>query len=568
MLKGLPIALTLNQNQEAENPAIRKKQPQLLVLVKHFVLRFIKNDSLEFEDQRTELLTFALAFLAGGGAYIARYTEKFYFMTIMMTVTAIFCVVNWDNIFLDSKDYLNLTGLPVKSRTLYIGKFLSILVVVGALSLAFSLPASFTYTYLETMGRDVFFFYYWFSLLVTYFLANLFVFLLVAALQSLLMFLLKGKTLMKISLLLQVTLLVGLASVFVWFPKMYDAVPRLSSTFSPVHYYFPPLWFNGLHEKIIGGSAEVYSLHFYISMAALIIPLVLYGLSLPLGFRHLNRSTNGKKSLRLFMHRLTVPVKKLFNALFLRDAVQRAVFYFFINTLKRSRKQKIHLALVMALPVGFVLTYMIFLHNQIGLSNFNHLNLDMIAFPFILYFFLIIGLRTLVEHPVALDSNWVFKITQQPETRHYIKGVKKAMFFYAIFPLCLLLFTFYLYFWQFAPAVSHSVYGLLTALLLLEVFFFDYRRIPFATLYNPGAVNFKLVWPVFLVLFLVYYFLFIRVGLWLLLKPRGNLTFYLIGGIIFIWFRWYRYKNKGMYLVFDEDEEELNPAMLSLNLSG
>lgn len=572
MRKGLPVVLTLplklKKNREAANPVLKEEWRQVKVLVKHFVTRFINNDSLEFENQRTEYFVFGLVFLAIWGGYIAKQSEKFFFMTLMMTLTAIFCVVTWDNIFLDNKDYLNLTGLPVKGRTLYMGKFLSVLVVVGIFSLAFSLIAGLMYTYLEAQARGIFFIYYWLSLLLTNFLANLSVFLLVAAVQGLLMFIFSGKILVKISLFVQVILLLGLASVFVWFPKMNDAIPGLSSTFSPAHYYFPPLWFNGLHEKILGGSAGIYSLHFYLAMAALIVPMVIYGLSLPLSSRSFRRPGSGKKNLRRLIYKPLAPLRRRFNALFLSNSLQRAVFYFFIKTLKRSRKQKLYLALIMALPVGFVLTYMVILYNRIGESNFKRLDLDMIAFPFILYFFLIFALRTLVERPVCLDSNWIFKITCRPDISHYLKGVKKAIFFYSILPLSLFLFTFYFYFWEFKPAFSHFVYSLTTALLLMEVFFIDYRRIPFATRYNPGSVNFKLVWPLYVILFLVYYFIFIRLGLLLLMKPRTNLTFYIIMAIIFPWFRRHRNTNKDMGLIFDEAEEELNPVMLSLNLSS
>ena len=300
MSKGLPIALSIPARFKEDRGAVdkgKKKPRQVFTLVKHFVLRFVKNDSLQFENERISLIVFALVLLSAIGGYIATEVGKLFFITIMMTITGICCVFAWDSMFLDDKDYFNLMVLPIKGRTLYTAKFLSVLVVVGIQSLSFSLVAAALYAYSYAGSSGIgFYFYYWVSFLLTIFLANLFVFLLVAAVQVLLILIFKGRMFAKISFLVQMVLLMGLTSIFVWFPQMYHAVPGLPSTFSSIHYYFPPLWFNGLHEKMLGVGNTIYSMHVYIALTALLVLLLLYGVSLPLALkRYLRRPAAGER---------------------------------------------------------------------------------------------------------------------------------------------------------------------------------------------------------------------------------------------------------------------------------
>ena len=58
MSKGLPIALTIPEKFKKDRGAANKgeKTPrQVCTLVKHFVLRILKKDSLQFENERIGL---------------------------------------------------------------------------------------------------------------------------------------------------------------------------------------------------------------------------------------------------------------------------------------------------------------------------------------------------------------------------------------------------------------------------------------------------------------------------------------------------------------------------------
>ncbi|MCP4157749.1 MAG: hypothetical protein GY757_59115 [bacterium] len=527
---------------------------QVAILLKHFLTRYINNDTLKFEDQRTEAVIFGLSFLAIWGLYIASQGEKLLFIVIMMSVTGIFSILSWDNLFLDKKDFDNLSLLPIKARTLYMAKFSSMLVVVGSISIAFSILSTLSFTHTNCPPVcEITPFHYWVTLVWANFLANMFVFFLIAAIRGLLMLLLRGDVHKRVSGLLQVVLLMGFVSVLVWFPKLAEADPGFQTKFTTLHHCFPPLWFNGLHEYLTFNDLGIYSLHYMFATVTLTVLFLFYLVSLPLSFRqHLKPGTGNKRGYGYL--RLPAFARKGFNAIFLRNPVQEAIFYFYIRTLRRNRKQKIHLALYMALPVSYVVTHMVIFYNKIGAANFRIIDAGIAGFPFVLYFLLILGLRTLVEQPVKQEANWIFRLTEAGKASHYIKGLKKAMFFHSILPLCFSLFFFYLYFWGLEIAFFHSLYGLFTVLVMMEIFFLDYRKIPFTGQGNPAKLNLKVNWPLFGLIFLLYYFIFIKLAVLLILVPPANYIFYPAAALIFIVIGWSNSRGE-TELIFEEKEQ-------------
>lgn len=607
------MSIEVNQSHstiQRKSPIICERR-SLYVLVRHFVQRFVKNDTLSFDDERSENLVFKLIFLMTGGGFMAHlllkkyligmatgaegiFLERTFFMTIMMAVTGLFCVISWDNMFLDKKDYANLLTLPVKIRTLLAAKFVSVLVIVGFVSLAFNGFALLAFSLYAADPLAINPFYLGFSHLVSTTVANLFVFFSVSALQGILLVLFRSKLLRKVSIFIQGFLAMGFISVIFWFPGLHADIPTLKAKGSAFVYLFPPLWFTGLSEKILGSNDIIFTDHLYTVIAALVVPLVVYVLTLPLSIKLYIRPTCvGERltSARQFPeNQSSVPLmvppaggvvaeckkesfsytrlkdffKNLFNSLFLRDLVERAIFYFFISVLRSSKKHKLHLTFVMALPTGYVITQLVYYVLKKGGFYFYNIDPVLISFPFILFFSLVAGLRTMVEIPVMLEANWIFKLSAGQNLKHYRKGLKKAIFFSSIFPMIVILGAFYFYFWEFRPAVTHSLFSFSMSLLLFEVFFLDYKKIPFAGEYNPQASNPKATWPLFFLIFIVYAYTFTMLDLFLITRPQSNGYFYFFLFLIFSLLKRQEYKSRQSGLLFIEHP---TPVFLSLDIN-
>ncbi|NIO81554.1 MAG: hypothetical protein GTN68_13455 [Candidatus Aminicenantes bacterium] len=130
---------------------------QFVILVRHFVKRFIYSDIIKSESHRREMVLILTVVLIGIGGYIsyeavsrlthidaAQYAwmAKTYFTTLMMVLAGIVSLITWDKVLLDRKDLNNLLPLPVKTGTLVAAKFFSTFAFVVLVTIAFDLLSS------------------------------------------------------------------------------------------------------------------------------------------------------------------------------------------------------------------------------------------------------------------------------------------------------------------------------------------------------------------------------------------------------------------------------------------
>ncbi|MFC2146140.1 hypothetical protein ACFLRT_02135 [Acidobacteriota bacterium] len=559
---------------------------QFYVLLRHFVLRMFNNDILKYENQGRERVIVVLTILSIAGGYVTHkllvhylfpalsgvnintiWVKKTVFLTLTMALTGIITVFSWENIFPDKKDYMNLLVLPVKMRTLFAAKFFSLLIFVGLLSIAFNIFSLFIFTFYLAPFAKVNLFYFGFSHLITSFFANLFVFLVAACIQSIFTMLLKNRLLRKLSNIIQAVLLVGFISVIVWLPQINSFLPTAKEKLSSFFYYFPPLWFTGIYETMTGNSDAVFIPHVLIAVTAIIITTALYLVSFPISFkRFLNNGSNSGMKKSPLVQRMIRLTRRSFDSVFLRHPIQRGMFYFVCQALKRSRKHQLQLVTYMALPGAYIIADLVYFHSRSGWSSFRVPNFFLVGASLIFYFFLAAGLRMIVRHPIMLSANWIFQLTEIKEKKHYMKGLKKAVLFLWGIPLFIGLFIFYLYCWGFGLAFFHSLYSAAIFLFLVEVFFNTYKKIPFAGEFEPGKPNIKVYWPLILGGFLEWYVLLSNIGLILLNRPKYYILFFVVIFALhwgFVFRRYREYKNEDSGFIYDEEPQEL---MLSLNL--
>jgi len=566
------------------NP-VQAESRQFLVLLRHFLLRLFNNDILKFEDQRRESMIIMLTFFMAGGGIIAvfilmpyllamlgytsetAWIEKNFFITLSMALTGIISVINWNNMFLDEKDYLYLSSLPVSTNTLFTAKFFSLLAFVGILSLAFHFFPIFIFTFFlgEMYNVNPFYhtsiFQFGAVHLFSSFMANLFVFLLVALVQGILMLLLDSKRFKKVSMVIQPLLIMGFVSILIWFPQFASAIEKLKDKYASFIYYLPPMWFVGFYEQMIGNYDIMFKKLFYIAPIAVTVLADLYILSIPLCFKRFSRPASIGKIRGRFSMALG-SLKKSLEARFLDNPIQKAIFYFSLSTLNRSRKHKLQLAIYIALPLTFIVTELTILHYRNGWKYFNTLHPFLISIPVLLYIFIILGFRVVVMHPISEAANWVFRLTEPKNPTHCMKGLKKVFFLIGILPVFILVFLFYLYCWGLVPAVFHSLFSAVTAWLFLEIFFINYEKMPFVSGYVPGKAKIKYLWALYLVGFVAYTWAFSALGLFLIKNPLFYIIYYILAAdVLYLIRRYQARRNQTFHFVFDEDPE---PVMLGL----
>ncbi|MCU0243290.1 MAG: hypothetical protein MUE80_00750, partial [Acidobacteria bacterium] len=126
------------------------------LLTRHFFERLFHNDLVEFEDQMKERLIVALALLAvfffwASELMLFKYhfvpdtgrswQEKSYLLTLMMLVFGVITLLEWDVLFPDRRDFLNLAPLPVRLRTVFAAKLASFVLFAATFSAAMTGPS-------------------------------------------------------------------------------------------------------------------------------------------------------------------------------------------------------------------------------------------------------------------------------------------------------------------------------------------------------------------------------------------------------------------------------------------
>lgn len=569
----------MNNHLEKTLINVKGQYRQFSVLVKHFLWRFIYNDIIQFDSQQKVTILMLAGGLAIAGGYISlkifspctaasfaaenTWLPKTYFFCLMMAFTGIVFAVTWDKIFLEKDDIQNLLPLPVKLSTIISAKLTAVFVFVGLIAVIFGLLSTFISTFYLAGKLSVNPIYFALMYFLSLFTANLFVFLFLALLQALLMTIFKNRLLIKVSIFLQTILIGGFISVFVWFPVFYDALPELKASFAQAVYWFPPLWFVGMNEVIIGSRDVIFNAHLYIAFIATAAPLILYSFHFYTGCRNiLNDNPLEKKNLELSKPAGFFTGK--LNAFFLKHPLERAIFYFTLNTLRRNRQYKIHLVVFMVLPLGFLVTRLLYLYyDNLELLLYT-IDGNTLSVPLALGFFLAAGLRNIVLYPETLEANWMFKVTETTAGKYYYtSGLRKALIIFGPVPLFTVVFLLHLFFWGFERAFYHSLYGFFVTMLVLELFFFTYKKVPFACASVSGKINIKAWWPFYLAVFFVYLYGFTSLEVVLMDLPAGFIAFYaLVYGVIVL-LRYYRKGSKShFHFVYEDAPEE---AMTTLD---
>jgi hypothetical protein len=556
------------------------------VLVRHFFLRLFQNDVVLFEEQKTQKIIVFLAFIAIFSARLAdailrRYlffadegtswVEKNYFLSYLMVLMGFITVLEWDVLFPDRRDFSNLMSLPVKLRAFFLAKFTSLILFVGLFSLganALSLFVFYIYLPRWQSPSPVYGLRFMGSHLLSAFCSCFFILFFCALLLGVLINILGDRLFRSVSLYIRTGLLVILVFLLILFFSESLTVPYSLSSFtelkensSSFFYYYPPMWFTGFYESLLGNEDPFFSQLSKIALVALGLSILAFFLTSVFNYRRYLKKMEEVKKRNPKLVKLRRRIAQFFYPIFLRSSVEKAVFSFFGATVRRSLVHKMRLASFMAVALGMIL--IILVSRDSHTKVFSTFDRTLLSVPLILAFFLVIGLRRVVKIPSHLEANWIFRMTESKDKKMYFAGLRKGIFFFALLPLFFCIFVFYSSIWDLTSAFYHCLYGLSVSVLLMELLFLQFRKIPFTCSHLPGKEKLHVYWIVYLLGFILYVVLMSFVEVLLFLKPSRFFVFYGVLLMMILGVRIYQnvFFYKKVELVF---EEELEPVMLEL----
>jgi hypothetical protein len=262
---------------------------QLLVLIRHFFNRLFQNEVFPFEEQMKEKLIAGLVMLVVLGGHIAvslfgkygmlekyifltgdpgSWIDKCYFIAFFMMLLAFIVVLDWDLIFPDRIEVLNLLPLPIPPGTLFWAKFFSFTAFILLFSIAVNALSMAVAAYFLAQFRSRSFGFL-LRHMGAHFLSTTaafaFTFFLFSLVIACLLLFLSPRLYRRVSLVLRFALLVAIVFFLVMFlvnsfliPDMFAWLGRVLKSRSRLSLLFPPLWFTGLYEQLLGNHDPVF----------------------------------------------------------------------------------------------------------------------------------------------------------------------------------------------------------------------------------------------------------------------------------------------------------------------
>ncbi|HSA95698.1 MAG TPA: hypothetical protein VLJ16_06595, partial [Acidobacteriota bacterium] len=263
---------------------LRDEGAQLGILTKHFFARLFRNDIVDFEDQMKARLIAVLSILAaliGWSSYLlvffkyefspdvnTSWQDKNYVFILVMILFGIVTLLEWEMLFPDRRDFVNLAPLPVRLRTIFAAKLASFVAFIGLFSAAMNSLSSVAFAIFLAQWRSnsvIFLGRYVLAHLVSSFAACFCVFFACVFVNFFFMAVLPAALYRRVSVLARfvlIGLLVFLLLTFLIEPGSLSgtirSLARLKDHGSPLFFRLPSLWFVGLYEVLLGTTDPVF----------------------------------------------------------------------------------------------------------------------------------------------------------------------------------------------------------------------------------------------------------------------------------------------------------------------
>jgi hypothetical protein len=525
-----------------------------VLLVRHFFGRFFDNDIVsQSTDMRTNAVQ-AFGLAASPGIFLAFYMlpsgvsfdhpfaghwllviDCYLFVLYSMVVMGLVMVFEWDALFPDRKDYLVLTPLPLKNRSIFAAKAVALVVFLAVFVVGANLFGTVLAPLVGTDGRSaVTVWRVGASHATAVLAAGAFVALCIAALQGILINVLTGRTFRRISPWVQMGVMGFLIVILFTTPMIWMLLRPLIEGRSPAARWFPPFWFLGLYFDLLPNHPGGPMFHELALRAvrAMEVVAAVFAVTYLAGYR--------RHALRVMECMETTfegpgPARRAFekgvNRWLLRHPLERASFHFISNTILRNARQRLFLAVYAGIAVAIALPSVWWVRAQpvADGSLVEFTPSGFLTVPLTLSFFAVTGLRAAFNFPAELRANWIFQMAESEDCALHIRAVRKWVTVMVLVPLAAVLTPIEVWMRGYRLAAIHITFALMLALTLLHLLLVWFRKIPFTCSYFPGKTSMAAAALIYIAGFAFYVFGMGRLEVRLLDAPVGLAAYYALG---------------------------------------
>jgi len=511
---------------QAGEPVVVRENTVFEILTRHLLDRLVNNEALgeEIPTRVTQLaytvsLPGVLVSLYLFAAYHQPHAigprplwlqiaDHYFYVLYAFVIMGAATVFEWDLLFPDLLDVFVLTTLPIPRQRLLLARLLALaifltLVLIGTNFLGvlfFPAVADLHHMWWRHVTAHT----------IAVALAGAFTAAFFVALQGTLLCLLGRKLFAWISPLTQALSIVLLLTVLFLFPLIASHLQPLLRSSSTVVLLFPPLWFLGVYERLLWGSAAplVFT---ELARTAVLATATVFALAV-LTYPHAYaRRTRQLIEGGIAAHRRSTVAqacRSVLHLTLLRSPQQRAIYHFISQTLLRTQRLHLYLSIYTGLGISLVLSGLLLLRIQPGHINFAFSTYGIgNAIP-ILAFWIAIGLRTALNAPIGRQGSWLFRVVHGDPLREHIHAVH----LWVVVCVSTVTIAAALLLHRLAPSGLQGLWPLTTQLLvavglsvlLTDIFFLRAKDIPFTVTRQPSTkdlpisfVRYFVVFPAF-----------------------------------------------------------------------
>lgn len=554
------------------------------VLVRLFFSRFFDKESLSPQGDPEANVIQTLGILAAPGGFISLLlyfngqisagwnlvSVRCLFLYLSMVVIGFIVVFEWDALFLDRRDYQVLLPLPLPLWKLFAAKMTAFVVFLGMFLAAIN--GIVTLLWSSVLDNGSFLAVTGTHLLVVL-AAGVFSAFAAASIQGLLLIAVPARIFRVVATCTQTLLMSVLVMLFFVSPLFAGGIGMAVIHYPGLGRFVPAFWFTGLYELIRPAvrNSELLRLG-HMAVPALGYAVALFGLThLPMYRRHVRKLVEAPPSNPSGPGRVRIAINGMVDRLLLKNPVQQAVYHYIGQTICRSMKHRLFLAVYAGFGAALVLISLAPSFTLAGKgSSLTVVNLgldrsELMRIPLTLSFVLVSGLRAAFNFPAELSSNWAFQMSDTNSTRQCMIAMRKWTVICGVVPLFLLLAPLQLAFFSVPMVLFQFLFGVTLSILLTELMFFDFRKIPFTCGYFPEMNN--LVWLVAIYVggLVLYSRELAEFETWLMWEPFYAAAFLPAAGLVWMMFwKWHGRAKSQTSLDYLGDED---PVIRTLGLS-
>ncbi len=421
----------------------------------------------------------------------------------MMAAAAIAALV-WNSLMIERRDGLILGALPVRGRTVVLGKLGALTIYIFSIAAAMHAVSAALYGLILSDQAAT-----WrlallgpFAHFLAAVMACAFVFLCVTSAHGLALVLTGPAAFRRISTVLQVLLVAAVIIGFAHIGRVIDGVAAFNQpgrVVAPAPWLLltPPVWFLGLEEWILGGADPVFTRLATTALIAFAAVAAITVLTYAAAYRRImarvveTPEDGGRAGV------VSAAADWIARRLSPTPARRASAQFFFLSVGRVERLRFVLAAALGVIGAWFVPALVALTSRGQPPTRATTFGLSYAALALVIG-----GARIAISMPADLRAAWIVPIIDAPG-RVLRSGLWRALYAACVVPMVIGFACLHAWLWDWRMAAQHAIAMAAVGALLVELSLWHFDDLPHRRPWRPEHANLRVWWPAYLVGFVV-----------------------------------------------------------------